>query len=162
VPRFADYSKDSNQKIEEKMQEQTFFEIKPSYRAYLGWIIVSSLMILVGIGLVLLPIVLIAAWIAVNTTSYRLTNERLLIKSGLIAKTVQEIELYRVQDVTVSQGILQRLFGVGAVSVVSTDKSTPRLWIKGILAPEAIKEQIRTTYRDARKSEGVRASENIF
>jgi uncharacterized membrane protein YdbT with pleckstrin-like domain len=144
------------------MEEQTLFEIKPSYKAYLGWIIPSALLVLAGIGLILLPLVLLIVWITVSSTSYRLTNERLLVRSGWIAKSVQELELYRVQDVAMSQGILQRIFGVGSVSVVSIDKTTPRLSIKGIADPEAIKEQIRKTYRGARKAEGVRTSENIL
>lgn len=144
------------------MEEHTLFEIKPSYKAYLGWIIFSALLIFVGIGLVLLPIVLFITWITTKTASYRLTNERLVVRRGWIAKSVQEIELYRIQDVTMNQGILQRIFGVGGVAVVSVDKTTPTLEIKGIADPESIREQIRKTYRTARKSEGVRTSENVF
>jgi uncharacterized membrane protein YdbT with pleckstrin-like domain len=144
------------------MEEQTLFEIKPSFRAYLGWIIPSALLTLVGIGLILLPLVLLIVWIVISSTSYRLTNERLLIRSGWIAKSVQEIELYRMQDVALDQGILQRIFGVGSVSVVSIDKTTPRLMIKGIVNPEMIKEQIRKSYRASRKSEGIRTTENIM
>lgn len=141
------------------MQEQTVFDIRPSYKAYLGWIIVSALLIVVGIGIVLLPLVLLRAWMTVSSTSYRLSNERLLVRTGWLSKRVQELELYRVQDVSMEQGILQRLFGVGAVHVISADKTTPKLILKGIAQPEAIKEQVRATYRTARKAEGVRIAE---
>jgi uncharacterized membrane protein YdbT with pleckstrin-like domain len=143
------------------LEEQTIFEVKPSYKDYLGWLMISALTILGGIGLILFPLTLLIVWIIVSSRTYRLTNERLVIKTGWIAKNVQEIELYRIQDVTLNQGILQRIFGVGDVAVASIDKSTPDLIIKGIAKPEPIKEVIRKNYRSARKAEGVRTFENV-
>ena len=55
---------------------------------------------------------------------YRLTTQRLFIREGILTRTLSEVELVRVDDVTVRQGLIQRLFGVGDVLLASTDRSS--------------------------------------
>ena len=43
-----------------------------------------------------------------------------------------EILLYRVRDIDTSRNLWQRLFGVGTVVVMSSDKSMPSLVLKNI------------------------------
>jgi hypothetical protein len=47
------------------------------------------------------------------TLRYRLTNYRLFTQRGLLARDNDEIELIRVDDVSVHQNVLQRVFDVG-------------------------------------------------
>jgi uncharacterized membrane protein YdbT with pleckstrin-like domain len=109
-----------------------------------------------GLGLLLI----LMTWLSVKSASYRMTNERLFLKTGIVARRVQEAELYRIKDVAFSQGIVQRLLGVGHVTVVSSDATTPVLTLKSIRNPEQIKETIRSTFRAARRSEGVKVAEH--
>ena len=53
-----------------------------------------------------------------------------------------EVVLYRVRDLRVNQSLWQRIFGVGTVTVVSTDKSIPELVLKNIRQPNEVKELI--------------------
>ena len=140
------------------LDEQPICEMKPAARAYFGslfW------------GLVLLPVFLLGAllwlsvWYRVASTRYRLTTQRLFVQTGLIAKKLEEVELFRVKDVTLHQGILQRLLGVGNVAVLSSDDTTPRLELAGISNPIDVKEQIRNAFRAARQREGMRMAEFI-
>ncbi|MCC6356928.1 MAG: PH domain-containing protein [Verrucomicrobiae bacterium] len=112
---------------------------------------------LLAIGLWLLA----SIWIATATVRYRLTDQRLFVRRGLIARRIDEIELFRIKDATVTQGLLERLFGIGSVTVVSTDDTTPQLILQKIPAPSSIKESIRSHYRAARKRERVGATEFI-
>jgi uncharacterized membrane protein YdbT with pleckstrin-like domain len=138
--------------------EQDLFDIRPSAKAFLGQIILGILLIPVFlIGL----IVLLNVWYRVLSLRYRLTTERLFMSRGLIAKSVEELELFRVKDITVRQGILQRLLGVGVVTILSTDDTNPQLSLSGIDRPVEIKEMIRTQCRAARKHESVRSTEFI-
>lgn len=82
---------------------------------------------------------------------YRLTNHRLFTERGIFSRQHDELELIRVDDVSVRQNFLQRLFGVGAVKVLSTDPSSPELVMEGIARPLEIKELLRTQVR-ARRS----------
>lgn len=139
-------------------EEKPIFELKPSGRAYLGLILWGVALLLVfGLGLILL----FRAWYLVVSTRYRLTTQRLFAQRGLIAKELEEVELFRVKDVTVSQGFFQRLLGVGSVVVLSTDDTTPRLELAGILNPVEVKEKIRGAFRASRQREGMRMAEFI-
>ena len=138
-------------------EEQLIFEVKPTYRAYLGLMIWGVLLLVFVIGIFLL----IRAWYRVSSTRYRLTTQRLFVQTGLIAKKLEEVELFRVKDVTLHQGILQRLLGVGNVVVLSSDDTTPRLELAGISNPIDVKEQIRNAFRAARQREGMRMAEYI-
>lgn len=90
---------------------------------------------------------------------YRLTTERLFLRTGFIARHTEEIELFRIKDVSVRQGVLHRLVGAGNVTVLSSDDSTPWVVLRGIPRPNEVKEQIRQGSRAARKREGMRAAE---
>jgi len=83
------------------------------------------------------------------------------VQTGLIAKNLEEVELFRVKDVTLRQGVLDRLLGTGTVTVLSTDDTAPVLEIQGILHPLDAKERIRTAFRAARQREGLRTGEFI-
>ena len=84
-------------------------------------------------------------------TRYRLTTHRLFRERGIISRRMDEIELIRVDDVSVRQNILQRIFNVGVVTVIApTDATEPRLELVGISNPIEVKEQIRTYVRKRR------------
>ena len=138
--------------------ETAIFELKPAYRAQLGLLVWGVLLLpVVGLGLILLA----RAWYRVASTRYRLTTQRLFAQTGLIAKNLEEVELFRVKDVTLRQGVLDRLLGVGTVTVLSTDDTAPELELAGIRDPLAAKEALRTAFRAARQREGLRTGEFI-
>lgn len=103
-------------------------------------------------GAVFLP----AAVIGMNTllrrisVSYRLTTHRLFKQVGIISRKISEIELMRVDDLSVSQNILQRIFDVGVVTLLTSDASDPKLVIAGIRRPVAVKEAIRAQVQKRR------------
>lgn len=138
-------------------EEQPIFEIKPAARAYLGLMIWGVLLLVFVVGIFLL----LRVWYLVASTRYRLTTQRLFVQRGLIAKHLEEVELFRVKDVTLNQGMLQRLLGVGNVVVLSSDDTTPQLVLAGIPDPLAVKEQLRGAFRAARQREGLRMGEYI-
>jgi uncharacterized membrane protein YdbT with pleckstrin-like domain len=137
--------------------EQTIFEIGPAANAYLGSILLGIPLVFLFVGV----FILLGVWYKVASRRYRLTNQRLFVQHGIVAKHLEEIELFRVKDVTVRQGFLQRILGCGTVTVLSTDDTTPVLQIAGIARPVEIKEAIRNAFRAARKREGMRTGEFI-
>ena len=103
-------------------------------------------------GAVLLPAVLIGFTSLVRRISvrYRLTTHRLFKEVGIISRKISEIELMRVDDLTVTQNIVQRIFDVGVVTLLTSDATDPRLEIAGIRHPVDVKEQIRTQVQKRR------------
>jgi hypothetical protein len=91
------------------------------------------------------------SWIAALTTRYKLTNERLIITRGFISKRIEEIELYRVNDVSMKQSIMERMFGLGDVRLETTDATTPESQVHDVQNPERVKDLIRQAARSERQ-----------
>jgi membrane protein YdbS with pleckstrin-like domain len=102
--------------------------------------------ILVVLALVLLPSVmgLLQAWARIKNTHYRITNQRIVIQSGVLSRSLEEIDMRSIDDIEFNQPLLERLFGIGQIFIVSTDKVAPRLSLQGIHDPLKIRELIRS------------------
>ena len=73
-------------------------------------------------------------------TRYALSEDRLFMSQGFLNLKDEEVLLYRVRDVTTSRSLWQRMFGVGTVTVMSSDKTQPTLVLKNVKDPMAFKE----------------------
>lgn len=56
-------------------------------------------------------------------TVYRLTNDRLLIKTGFFTTREDEVRLYRILDISLKRTLIQKLFGLGTIQCHSSDKT---------------------------------------
>ena len=75
-------------------------------------------------------------------TRYSLSEDRLFSSVGLLNIRDSEVILYRVRDIDTHRGLWQRLFGVGTITVYSSDKSTPVLQLQNVKDPVFVKELI--------------------
>ena len=94
--------------------------------------------------LVIEAIILAVAYLRLRSTLYTVTNQRVMIETGLIAKALSEIDLRYIDDSQFAQGVMQRLLGIGNVTLVSTDKTTPVFVLRAIRDPRGVREIIRT------------------
>lgn len=92
-------------------------------------------------------------------TRYSLSEDRLFISVGLLNIKDDEILLYRVRDIDTTRSLWQRLFGVGTVSVMSSDKTMPTLVLKNIKDPVMVKELIHKQVEEAKIKRRVRFGE---
>jgi len=67
---------------------------------------------------------------------YQLFPDRLYIISGFLTRRQEELRLYRISDVSLRQGLFQRLFSVGSIRLVTNDASHPKLFIHDVRDPE--------------------------
>ncbi len=88
---------------------------------------------------------------------YELTDQRLLVYSGLIVRRVDSLELYRMKNISVGGTVLQGLTGRGQITIISSDASTPELLIDAVADPQAVAQLIRDTAEACRNARGVRA-----
>ncbi len=134
------------------MEEQTIWADKPVLRDVLLnplWIFLSvatgGIFLIVVIYLVILRL----------TTKYTLTNHRLIIEKGIIAKKIDDIELYRIKDTKLDQGVVDRMLQIGSVKVNTSDVSGN--WnIQKILLPRETREKIRAATEQLKQSRNVR------
>lgn len=92
-------------------------------------------------------------------TRYGLSNDRLFCETGFFNIKSDEVLLYRVRDLRLSITLGQRIFGVGTVCVVSSDKSVPHLDLKNIKDPRTVKELIHKHVEAAKDKRRMRATE---
>ena len=95
----------------------------------------------------------------ISFTRYALSEDRLFISVGLLNIKDDEILLYRVRDIDTSRSLWQRLFGVGTVIVMSSDKTMPTLILKNIKDPIYVKELIHTQVEEMKIRRRVRFGE---
>ena len=62
---------------------------------------------------------LVARYLRWTTTNFVVTTDRLVYRSGVIAKQGKEIPLERVNDITFSQSIFERMIGSGDLIIAS-------------------------------------------
>lgn len=84
------------------------------------------------------------ALLRLRSTVYTVTNQRVMIETGLVTKALQEIDLRYVDDSAFTQGVLHRLLGIGNVTLISSDKTTPTYVLRAIRDPRGLRELIRT------------------
>lgn len=83
-------------------------------------------------------------------TKYELTTQRLFISRGILSQVRDESELIRVDDVRLHQTLLDRLFRLGTVEVMSTDATHKDAKLVGVADAKAVAEHIRAQMRTLR------------
>ena len=92
-------------------------------------------------------------------TRYAISEDRLFLSQGFLSIKDEEILLYRVRDISMSRSLGQRIFGVGSITVSSSDQSQPTLLIKNIKKPVAVKELLHNQVEENKIRRRVRFSE---
>lgn len=92
-------------------------------------------------------------------TRYQLSDDRLFVSVGFLNIKDDEVLLYRVRDIDTNRTLWQRLFGVGTVTVVSSDKTMPTLELKNIKDPMFVKELIHKQVEEMKIRRRVRFGE---
>lgn len=92
-------------------------------------------------------------------TKYAATKDKLIIKTGFFSTKEEEIRLYRIMDVTLNRSFGERIFKLGTIHVISSDKSTPHFDIKRIKDSKRVKELLSELVEDARQRNRVAARE---
>ena len=74
-------------------------------------------------------------------TKVTIQGDKLRYELGLLSKTTRTIQLSKVQDITVRQSLVQRLTGVGDLSI-ETAGETSRLTVINIDRPQAVADKV--------------------
>lgn len=92
-------------------------------------------------------------------TKYAISEDRLFRSTGMLNLKYEEVLLYRVRDISLSCSFFQRIFGVGSITVTSSDKSSPVLVIQNVREPAAVKELIHQQVETMKINRRVRFGE---
>ncbi len=92
-------------------------------------------------------------------TKYMLTDEKLIIDTGILSRRQEEIRLYRITDFSVTQKLFQRLFGVGNIHISSSDNTQGEFTIFEIKKPYEVKELLSDMVEKEREKKGIVTNE---
>ena len=92
-------------------------------------------------------------------TRCRLSEDRLFLSVGFLNIRDDEVLLYRVRDIDTRRSLWQRLFGVGTVTVMSSDKTMPTLVLENVKDPMMVKELIHQQVEEMKIRRRVRFGE---
>lgn len=142
--------------------ETVLFEGHPSWRAsllfftkgFIGALAVGAILwfavshaagiiavIALGAVTILLSIFLRSA------TEYVITDERLHIRRGIISRTIQETRLGRVQNVTISQSIWERMLQIGKADFDTASEDQADFMFAGIADPDEVRAAVDRAHR---------------
>jgi uncharacterized membrane protein YdbT with pleckstrin-like domain len=146
-------------------RERIVFELRPHWVALVPPAFGGLLILVVGVvavgligdptgrtmaGLVtaaLLLVVVLPGALRWYFTLFVLTSDRLITRTGIVAKSSKEIPLERINDVTFNQSVLERLFGAGDLLVESAgERGQTR--ITNVRKPEQVQLMIYRTSED--------------
>lgn len=144
--------------------ETLLFEGHPSWRSILAFYL-KGLVIAVIVGaiayfatgkkvgwgvaglLAVLAVVVLAGLIKRIATSYKVSDQRLWIRHGILSRSVQETRLTRVQGVNTHQSLLQRILQVGTVEFDTAASDDFDYSFVGVADPETISHRVDEAIR---------------
>ena len=92
-------------------------------------------------------------------TRYALSEDRLFLSVGFLSRTDDEVLLYRVRDISTKRSLWQRLWGMGTITVTSSDKSHGTLVLKNVKKPMMVKELLHNQVEEMKLQRRVRVGE---
>ena len=95
----------------------------------------------------------------ITFTRYSLSEDRIFCEKGFLNIKQDEVLLYRVRDLQLNMSLGQRIFGVGTICVVSSDKSIPHLDLVNVKDPRNVKELIHRSVEEAKDQRRMRTME---
>ena len=122
------------------------------FGSFTGWLTILSCAI--GVGLVVIAV----RWLRNLAASYEITDQRLIVKRGIVMKSIDEIELYRIKDVRVDYSLVNQLTDIGTITITSSDRTTgnAQFVLRDIPAARERREGLRKLVDRARRLRGVR------
>jgi uncharacterized membrane protein YdbT with pleckstrin-like domain len=111
-------------------------------------------LVLTGIAV----LIVLYKWIQNMSAKYEITPERLIVKRGIVFKSIDEIELYRIKDVRMDFSLLNQWAGIGNICLASSDETTRvgDLVMRNVERASARREELRRLVDSARQRRGVR------
>lgn len=152
--------------------DEVLLEVRPSLAAMANLFILGIIFIAAGVvGEYMLPepyntwvmmgvIGLVVLWLGINViilkcTSYRISHDRIEYERGVLNRCMDNLDMFRVTDVRLHRTLLDRLWGIGTVEVLSSDETHPTLWLAKIRDPRNAYDIFKRVSLNADQRRGV-------
>ncbi|WP_428389489.1 PH domain-containing protein [Mucisphaera sp.] len=103
-------------------------------------------------GLALLPALhALWRWIELACRAIEVSSQRIELSTGVFSRVTDDLELYRVRDLTIRQPLVHRLFGLGDIVMETSDRTHPTMILAGIHQPRELRDLIRENVEERRR-----------
>ena len=98
-------------------------------------------------------------------TRYRLVKSKnhgwckMFSEVGLLSTDLDEINLYRVKDVSLDQSLFDKIFGTGTITLYSNDAAAPVFKLMHIAEPYKVRTMLSSMVEEQRVLHGVKVTE---
>ncbi len=94
-------------------------------------------------------------WFPLSFTKYYIEDERLMVKTGFLNTTLEEVLLYRIVDISSRQSLGGKIFGTGNVIIKTRVDATPEIVLQNISHPLEVRRMLSKAVEDARRNQNV-------
>ena len=144
--------------------EHLIFQGHPSWRSILGFYVKGLVLVAVvagiaylatdsgtavGVAVALVAVVLVAGYVKRLFTTYTISNHRLHIRRGIIARAEQQTLINRVQNVNTHQSVLQRFLLIGNVNFDTAAGDDFDFEFGGVASPADVVDAVHRAQREA-------------
>ncbi|WP_026715250.1 PH domain-containing protein [Flavobacterium daejeonense] len=71
-------------------------------------------------------------FLSIISINYIISEETIVVRTGILSRTFNSLELYRVKDYVTKQSVIMRIFNVMTITLITMDETNPILKIEGI------------------------------
>lgn len=124
-------------------EEQALWTGRSSQVENFGAFVLCGLLCLTVIGIVIGGPFALWRYLVTKSRTYKLTDQRLVITSGVLNRKNEQVELFRVKDISWEEPLFLRLFSLGRLVIISTDRTDPLASLNAISGGEQVVETFR-------------------
>jgi len=114
-----------------------------------GPIWLKVILIFIALDLPAIPVL----W--AKTVRYRVSNYRIDYERGVLSRQIDTLELWHVEDLHFYQSLLDRILGVGSITIYSRDETMPTLKLVGLPKPRPLYETLKQRVIAVKRQRGV-------
>jgi membrane protein YdbS with pleckstrin-like domain len=163
---------ENQQKVTAPAEEKLVWEGSPKWQADFGFILLSVLISLLGVFLLIwrpfayvwavgLALMALGALMVVGVRlkrraqRYKLTNLIIEFEHGVFSTHIDNMELWRINDIGFHQNLFDKILGVSTIRLHTQDKSDPEMDIEGLPPGRQIYDSLKAGVHIARQARNV-------
>lgn len=163
-------SNDEHNRVVAPTEEKLIWEGSPKWQADFGFIVLSCLIAVAGVAaMIMIPkvwyvglavicagaLMIVGIRIKRRHQRYKITNLVLEFQEGVFSTNIDNMELWRINDIGYHQNLFDKILGVSKIHMATQDKSHPEFDLVGLPPGRQVYDQMKEGVHIARQARNV-------